>query len=137
MAVVFPAGVNPSAPVGDEAAQSDAPIGALPEQVRVVIHVGTWFVEVSLTANTPLAMMMDDLVPFLIKTLSDEGHSVSLPPTGVFSLAPEGGAPFVRSQTLSGLGVVDGTRLVLRPIYSTERIQAGNRGCRRRDRRVQ
>lgn len=118
--MVFP--VRDDLPVseGPEGVSGDDAATAVPEQVRVAVHVDSWLVEVSLTMRTPLSMVMEDLVPFLLNALSDEGLTSTFTGTGVYSLAPEGGAPFVRSQTLADLGVVDGTRLVLRRIHSTE-----------------
>ncbi|MGV0743856.1 type VII secretion integral membrane protein EccD [Mycolicibacterium sp. XJ870] len=96
------------------------PVAAVPEQVRVAIHVGTWLVETSLVAHAPLSVVMEGLTRFLATTLADEGLSVQFNPTGVYSLAPEGGMPFSRSQALAELGVLDGDRLILREVHSTE-----------------
>ncbi|MHC9295450.1 type VII secretion integral membrane protein EccD [Mycobacterium sp. LTG2003] len=116
MSVVLP--VLDAAPQPDTSAAG--PVAAVPEQVRVAIHVGTWFVETSLVAHAPLTVVMEGLTRFLATTLADEGLEVQFNPTGVYSLAPEGGMPYARSQTLAELGVLDGDRLILREIHSTE-----------------
>ncbi|SOJ57632.1 ESX-1 secretion system protein EccD1 [Mycobacterium simulans] len=110
-AVVFPS---------QELAPADGTATLVPEQVRVVVHVGTWLVEVSLTAHTPIALVMEDLIPFLFAALADQGLDVTSPASAMYSLAFEGGAPFATSQTLADVGVVDGTRVVLREVHSKE-----------------
>ncbi|MDA0252843.1 MAG: type VII secretion integral membrane protein EccD [Actinomycetota bacterium] len=98
-----------------------APVpAAVPEQIRVCIHVGTYFVDTSLAAHAPLSVVMEGLVPFLVDALRSEGLAVDFDPHAVYSLAVEGGMPFARTLTLSECGVVDGARLLLREVRSTE-----------------
>lgn len=105
---------------GPEDTDSPAPMRAVPEQVRVAIHVGTYTVETSLSVHTPLSVVMEGLPQLLAKSLREEGLQVDFTATGVYTLAPEGGMPFARSRTLGELGVLDGDRLLLREVHSTE-----------------
>jgi type VII secretion integral membrane protein EccD len=93
---------------------------AVPEQVRVCVHVGRYFVDTSLSAHAPLSVVMEGLVLFLVSTLREEGLAVDFAPHAVYSLAVEGGMPFPRSTTLAEAGVLDGARLLLREVRSTE-----------------
>lgn len=95
-------------------------VAAVPEQIRVCIHVGNYFVDTSLAAHAPLSVVMEGLVPFLADTLRREGLAVDFAPTGIYSLAVEGGMPFSRTMTLTEAGVLDGARLLLREVHSTE-----------------
>lgn len=116
MSVVLP--VNPGSP-----ADLDGPAGvqaAVPEQTRVCIHVGNFFVDTSLAMHAPISVVMDGLVPYLAATLRGEGLAVDFKTNGVYSLAVEGGMAFPRTQTLAEVGVYDGARLLLREVRSAE-----------------
>ncbi|MFZ2239619.1 MAG: type VII secretion integral membrane protein EccD [Gordonia amarae] len=119
MSVVLPAdgGLDES---GGSRPRPGAPVAAVPEQIRVSLHVGDYFVDASLAAHAPLSVVMEGLVPFLADTLRAEGLHVQFQPTGIYSLAVEGGMPFARTLTLSEAGVLDGARLLMREVHSTE-----------------
>lgn len=114
--------VLPVDPAGDflDGKRAGGPTPAVPEQIRVCVHVGNYFVDTSLAAHAPLSVVMEGLVPFLVDTLRGEGLAVEFDQHAVYSLAVEGGMPFSRSQTLSESGVLDGARLLLREVRSTE-----------------
>jgi type VII secretion integral membrane protein EccD len=116
MSVVLPVG-STVAPLDGARASATA---AMPEQIRVCIHVGNYFVDTSLAAHAPLSVVMEGLVPFLVDTLRGEGLLVDFDAHKVYSLAVEGGMPFARTLTLSEAGVLDGSRLLLREVRSTE-----------------
>ena len=116
MSVVLP--VDPG--VASLDGKRSAPAAAVPEQIRVCIHVGNYFVDTSLAAHAPLSVVMEGLVPFLVDTLRAEGLAVDFDAHAVYSLAVEGGMPFARTLTLSEAGVLDGARLLLREVRSTE-----------------
>lgn len=119
MSVVLPVESPPAEP--DREPQSGAAaVAAVPEQIRVAIHVGNYNVDASLAAHAPLSIVMEGLVPFLAKTLRNEGLNVDFTATGVYTLATEGGVPFTRTQTLSEAGVLDGARLLVNEVHSTE-----------------
>lgn len=116
MSVVLPV----DSAVASRNGRPPAPAAAVPEQIRVCIHVGNYFVDTSLAAHAPLSVVMEGLVPFLVDTLRSEGLAVDFDPHAVYSLAVEGGMPFARTLTLSEAGVLDGARLLLREVRSTE-----------------
>jgi type VII secretion integral membrane protein EccD len=120
MSVVLPAFSDSTAPEPDPAAKPAARVSAVPEQVRVDVFVGRYFVEVSVSTHQQLATMMPLLVPFLADTLKEEGLEVDFDRSAIYSLAPEGGFPFPRTSTLAESGVVDGDVLILREIHSDE-----------------
>lgn len=100
-------------------------VTAVPEQIRVAIEVGRHLVEQSLTAHAPLSQVMEKLPQCLKETLDAEGISVTFPDDAVYSLGLEGQtSPFPRRQSLSELGVLDGSILVLRQIFSEEVFSA-------------
>jgi type VII secretion integral membrane protein EccD len=101
-------------------ARPAGPVAAVPEQIRVCVHVGNYFIDTSLSAHTPLSVVMEGLLPFLVDTLRAEGLAVDFAPHGVYSLAVEGGMAFARSATLAESGVLDGARLLLQEVRSTE-----------------
>lgn len=115
MSVVLPVGPTLGSAESGRPAQA-----AVPEQIRVCIHVGDYFVDTSLAAHAPLSVVMEGLVPFLVDTLREEGLAVEFKPHAVYSLAVEGGMPYPRTATLSEAGVLDGARLLLREVRSTE-----------------
>jgi type VII secretion integral membrane protein EccD len=119
MSVVLPVDLLPPEPGVKPDAASTA-IAAVPEQIRVAIHVGHYNVDTSLAAHAPLSIVMEGLVPFLGETLRSEGLNVDFATTGVYTLAVEGGMPFARTLTLAEAGVLDGARLLLREVQSTE-----------------
>ncbi|MGJ6127360.1 type VII secretion integral membrane protein EccD [Mycolicibacterium sp. Y3] len=119
MSVVLPVDSLPVEPGGHPESNGTS-VAAVPEQIRVAIHVGTYNVDSSLAAHAPLSIVMEGLVPFLAETLRAEGLSVDFSTTGVYTLAVEGGMPFARTMTLAEAGVLDGARLLLREVHSTE-----------------
>lgn len=119
MSVVLPVDSLPADPGGQPEGSSTS-VAAVPEQIRVAIHVGDYNVDSSLAAHAPLSIVMEGLVPFLAETLRAEGLSVDFSTTGVYTLAVEGGMPFARTMTLAEAGVLDGARLLLREVHSTE-----------------
>jgi hypothetical protein len=116
MSVVLPVGPVAAGVEGKRPAVQ----AAVPEQIRVCIHVGDYFVDTSLAAHAPLSVVMEGLVPFLVDTLREEGLAVEFKPHAVYSLAGEGGMPHPRTMTLAEAGVLDGARLLLREVRSTE-----------------
>lgn len=118
MSVVLP--VDPTLSVASPDGNRPAATAAVPEQIRVCIHVGNFFVDTSLAAHAPLLVVMEGLVPFLVDALRAEGLAVDFAPHAVYSLAVEGGMPFARTVTLAEAGVLDGARLQLREVHSTE-----------------
>ncbi|MGH3583090.1 MAG: EsaB/YukD family protein, partial [Mycobacterium sp.] len=119
MSVVLPVDSLPADPSGQPDSNTSA-VAAVPEQIRVAIHVGNYNVDTSLAAHAPLSIVMEGLVPFLAETLRSEGLAVDFTTTGVYTLAVEGGMPFARTLTLAEAGVLDGARLLLREVHSTE-----------------
>jgi type VII secretion integral membrane protein EccD len=119
MSVVLPVDSLPAEPAGQPEGAIPT-VAAVPEQIRVAIHVGNYNVDTSLAAHAPLSIVMEGLVPFLAKTLRGEGLTVDFTTTGVYTLAVEGGMPFVRTMTLAEAGVLDGARLLLREVHSSE-----------------
>jgi type VII secretion integral membrane protein EccD len=111
--------VLPVDPVAGESGRQGA-IPAMPEQIRVAVHVGRYLVETSLSAYAPLSVVMVGLVPFLAEQLRNEGLEVSFSRTAIYSLAVEGGFAFPRSTTLADAGVRDGDRLILKEVHSSE-----------------
>ncbi len=116
MSVVLP--VDPT--MTDSGGKRVSATPAVPEQIRVCVHVGNFFIDTSLAAHAPLSVVMEGLVPFLADTLRAEGLAVDFDPHAVYSLAVEGGMPFARTVTLAEAGVLDGARLLLREVHSTE-----------------
>ena len=116
MSVVLPV----DSAVASRNGKPSTPAAAVPEQIRVCIHVGNYFVDTSLAAHAPLSVVMEGLVPFLVDTLRAEGLAVDFDAHAVYSLAVEGGMPFARTLTLSEAGVLDGARLLLREVRSAE-----------------
>lgn len=112
--------VVPVDPVGLAGRRAGSAVAAVPEQIRVCVHVGAYFVDTSLAAHAPLSVVMEGLVPFLVDTLRGEGLTVDFDEHAVYSLAVEGAMPFSRAHTLSEAGVLDGARLVLREVRSAE-----------------
>ncbi|KAA1249877.1 type VII secretion integral membrane protein EccD [Mycobacterium simiae] len=119
MSVVLPVDSLPAEP-GGQPQSTSAAVAAVPEQIRVAIHVGNYNVDTSLAAHAPLSIIMEGLVPFLAETLRNEGLNVDFSTTGVYTLAVEGGMPFARTLTLAEAGILDGARLLLREVHSTE-----------------
>lgn len=119
MSIVLPVDSLPADP-GGQPESKGTPVAAVPEQIRVAIHVGKYNVDTSLAAHAPLSIVMEGLVPFLAETLRSEGLNVDFSTTGVYTLAVEGGMPFARTLTLAEAGVLDGARLLLREVHSTE-----------------
>lgn len=119
MSVVLPVDSLPADPSGQPDSSTSA-VAAVPEQIRVAIHVGNYNVDTSLAAHAPLSIVMEGLVPFLAETLRSEGLAVDFTTTGVYTLAVEGGMPFARTLTLAEAGILDGARLLLREVHSTE-----------------
>ncbi len=119
MSVVLPVESLPADPSGQPESSTTA-VAAVPEQIRVAIHVGNYNVDTSLAAHAPLSIVMEGLVPFLADTLRSEGLAVDFTTTGVYTLAVEGGMPFARTLSLAEAGVLDGARLLLREVHSTE-----------------
>ncbi|MBY6388911.1 type VII secretion integral membrane protein EccD [Rhodococcus erythropolis] len=119
MSVVLPVESLPADPSGQPESATTA-VAAVPEQIRVAIHVGNYNVDTSLAAHAPLSIVMEGLVPFLSDTLRSEGLAVDFTTTGVYTLAVEGGMPFARTLSLAEAGVLDGARLLLREVHSTE-----------------
>jgi type VII secretion integral membrane protein EccD len=119
MSVVLPVDSLAADP-GREPEGDGGSVAAVPEQIRVCIHVGNYFVDTSLAAHAPLSVVMEGLVPFLADTLRGEGLNVDFATNGTYSLAVEGGMPFARTLTLSEAGVLDGARLLMREVHSTE-----------------
>jgi type VII secretion integral membrane protein EccD len=119
MSVVLPVESLPADP-GREPQGDGSSVAAVPEQIRVCIHVGNFFVDTSLAAHAPLSVVMEGLVPFLADTLRGEGLNVDFATNGTYSVAVEGGMPFARTLTLSEAGVLDGARLLMREVHSTE-----------------
>jgi type VII secretion integral membrane protein EccD len=120
MSVVLPAFPDSTSPDPDPAAAPPAVVRAVPEQVRVDIFVGRYFVEASVSAHAQLAVVMPLLVKFLATTLTDEGLQVDFDRNAIYSLAPEGGFAFARTSTLAEMGVVDGDVLILKEVHSDE-----------------
>lgn len=118
MSVVLPAGPVPADT--PDAAAANAPASAVPEQLRLCIHVGNYFVDTSVSAHAPISVVMEGLVPFLAETLRNEGLTVDFDRAGVYSLAVEGAMAFPRTTTLADAGVLDGARLILREVHSNE-----------------
>lgn len=116
MSVVLP--VGPA--TGGAEGRRPAAQAAVPEQIRVCIHVGNYFVDTSLAVHAPLLVVMEGLVPFLVDTLRGEGLAVEFKPHAVYSLAVEGGMPYPLTSTLAEAGVLDGARLLLREVRSSE-----------------
>lgn len=119
MSVVLPLESLAVDPSGQPESSTTA-VAAVPEQIRVAIHVGNYNVDTSLAAHAPLSIVMEGLVPFLAETLRSEGLAVDFTTTGVYTLAVEGGMPFARTLSLAEAGVYDGARLLLREVHSTE-----------------
>ena len=113
MSVVLPVESLPADP-GRQPETTGTAVQAVPEQIRVAIHVGNYNVDTSLAAHAPLSIVMEGLVPFLAETLRNEGLNVDFTTTGVYTLAVEGGMPFARTLSLAEAGVLDGARLLLR-----------------------
>lgn len=111
--------VLPVDPMAGEPGRRGA-IHAVPEQIRVAVHVGRYLVETSVSAYAPLSMVMVGLVPFLAEQLRNEGLEVEFSRTAIYSLAVEGGFAFPRSTTLADAGVRDGDRLILKEVHSSE-----------------
>lgn len=114
MSVVWPVD-----PMAGESGRKGA-VHAVPEQIRVAVHVGRYIVETSLSAYAPLSVVMVGLVPFLTEQLRDEGLEVAFSRTAIYSLAFEGGFALPRSVTLADAGVRDGDRLILKEVHSSE-----------------
>lgn len=119
MSVVLPAFSDSTSPDPEPAAAA-ARVPAVPEQVRLCVFVGRFFVEVSVSAHAQLATQMPPLVQFLGDTLKEAGLEVDFKRGAIYSLAPEGGFPFARTSSLAELGVVDGDVLILREVHSDE-----------------
>ena len=119
MSVVLPVESLPADP-GRQPEATGTAVQAVPEQIRVAIHVGNYNVDTSLAAHAPLSIVMEGLVPFLAETLRNEGLNVDFTTTGVYTLAVEGGMPFARTLSLAEAGVLDGARLLLREVHSNE-----------------
>lgn len=120
MSVVLPAFSDPIAPDPDPAGAPAARVPAVPEQVRIDVFVGRYFVELSVSAHSQLAVVMPLLVRFLADTLKEQGLEVDFKRAAIYSLAPEGGFPFARTSTLAEVGVVDGDVLILKEVHSDE-----------------
>lgn len=119
MSIVMPAELLPDRS-GGQPHNTSAAVAAVPEQVRVAIHVGNYNVDTSLAAHVPLSIVMEGLVSFLAETLRSEGLKVDFATTGAHTLAVEGGMPLARTLTLAEAGILDGARLLLREVHSTE-----------------
>lgn len=119
MSLALPVDLYPSSPA-EKSGDDVATVAAVPEQIRAAIHVGNYNVDTSLSAHAPLSIVMEGLVPLLTETLRSEGLPVDFTTTGVYTLAVEGGMPLARTVTLSEAGVLDGARLLLREVHSTE-----------------
>ncbi|WP_204802772.1 type VII secretion integral membrane protein EccD [Mycobacterium riyadhense] len=119
MSVVLPAAPLPAEPAPESGA-GNGPATAVPEQLRLCIHVANYFVDTSVSAHAPLSVVMEGLVPFLVDTLRNEGLAIEFDRAAVYSLAVEGGMAFPRTTTLADAGVLDGARLILREVHSNE-----------------
>lgn len=119
MSVVLPAAPLPAEPAPDHGS-GKGPVAAVPEQLRLCIHVGNYFVDTSVSAHAPLSVVMEGLVPFLVETLRNEGLTIDFDRAAVYSLAAEGATAFPRTTTLADAGVLDGARLILREVHSNE-----------------
>lgn len=119
MSVVLPIESVPADP-GGQPENKPTPVAAVPEQIRAIVHVGGFGIETSLTVHAPLTVIMHDLVDYVAKVLKDEGIAVDFNPKKVYTLAVEGGMPFARTLSLAEAGVLDGARLLLREVHSTE-----------------
>lgn len=121
MSVVLSA-YSPLGPDGGAPEQGGVapPVRAVPEQIWLNVDVGNFWVDASVCAHRPLSVVMEELVPFLVSTLKEEGLAVEFDNHAVYSLAFEGGMPFPRTMSLADAGVVDGNRLILREVHSNE-----------------
>ena len=116
MSVVLPVGSATLPAEGEEAPA----VAAVPEQLRLSVHVGGYLVDACVTAAAPLSVVMEGLVPFLVETLRERHLSVEFDRHAVYSLAVEGGMPLPRTGSLADAGILDGARLILREVHSAE-----------------